>query len=92
VALPFRLGDACRAMPLLNPPPPQGPLKIWNNIVGFDVVLGVADLPSIAAPSDVVDIASVARTGAFTLQGIIRDDAAPNRRAAATNAVIVMIE
>jgi hypothetical protein len=91
VALPFRLGDACRAMPLVNPVPSRSPRKIWNNI-GFDQVLGTADLPSTAAPSDVLNIASISVTGEFTLQGLILDTNAPRRGIATTNAVIVKIQ
>jgi len=91
VALPFRLGDACRAMPLVNPVPSRSPRKIWNNI-GFDQVLGTADLPSTAAPSNVLDLASISVTGEFTLQGLILDANAPRRGISTTNALIVKIE
>lgn len=69
----------------------------WTGLIGepvenFDEFLGTADLPSTAAPSDVLSLGATPRTGVLTLQGIIVDSSAPNRRAATTNAAIVTIE
>jgi hypothetical protein len=86
--LPLGLGLAGLPMPLV-PGGSPAPRIVWNNL-GRPNRLGSATLPSAPAPSVVLSRpAGVGRRATFTLQGLIEDPAAPNARAAVTNAVIV---
>jgi hypothetical protein len=91
VALPFGAGVTS------FPTPPSGagrvpwPNQIWNNL-GHTAWLGMPTQPSLPAPSAVVSKPRGLRFFTdFFVQGIIRDDAAPNGRAAVTNGVLVTV-
>jgi hypothetical protein len=87
--LPFGIGMTCISTPLSG----GNPLRTANNI-GYPNRLGVENWPqsTIPAPSNVADRSrGLMRTGTATLQGIILDSAAPNGRAAVTNAVILKV-
>lgn len=87
-ALPKNLGNFCFNMPLFG----ADVQKIWNNI-GRNSKLGVPDLPSSPAPSNVITVpggTSVLATATF--QGLILDaNSAADVDASITNAVTLQI-
>jgi len=88
-ALPAGLGSIALPMPLA--PGSPGPRAIWNN-VGRTRALGAPTRPSSPAPTTLLGApAGAGRAITFTLQGLIVDPGALNRRAAVTNGVVVEI-
>ncbi len=85
--LPFSLGRSCLPTPLTGGAP--APQRIWNN-VGKPAFLGAATSPSSPAPSIVLSVPALGKTAIFFLQGFVIDSAAPNGRAAVTNALAVI--
>ncbi len=84
------LGDACFPTPFSGGAPQ--PIRIANNW-GRESILGVPDLPSVPAPSVVIDRPSgLGRTIDVTLQAILRDDASLSGQGASlSNAVLLRV-
>ncbi len=89
--LPKNVGSICFPFLALGGTPQ--PFKIWNNI-GRNNKLGVADFPSSAAPSNVLNFPPGAGSAAdATLQGLIFDNnSAADVNASVTNAVVLRIQ
>lgn len=88
--LQFGLGDACLPMPMNAPNASISPVVVWNNIAGFDSVLGTADLPSAPAPSVIIKRTRLKREGDFSFQGLIFDSNSPQGQLAVTNSISVL--
>ncbi len=89
--LPFGLGRSAMPTPLTVGSESPQPTMIWNNILGTGDRLGMPMRGSSPAPASVVERRRGVRvSGTFFLQGIIRDTAAPNGRAAVTNGVMIV--
>ncbi len=87
--LPLGLGVACLPMPITPERGPQ-PRFRWNN-AGRPDLLGAASLPSQSAPTTLFDRpGGTGRAVTLFFQGIITDPAAPNGKAAVTNAIEVV--
>jgi hypothetical protein len=82
--LPFGYGTMCRAPEIAG----GSPARTWNNT--GDPAFGVADHPSVAAPSVVVRLErGLRKRGTFFLQGLIEDPRSPSGAYAVTNAVSI---
>lgn len=91
VALPFGIGVSSLPMPPSGGGLVPRPKRIWNNL-GHTAWLGLPTQPSSPAPTAVVSKPRGLRVVTdFFVQGIIRDTAAPNGRAAVTNGVLVTV-
>lgn len=90
--LPLGLGRFVFPAPMTGGTPQ--PFAIWKNVPGHDVQLGTATFPSSPAPSTVFSKPSgVPRPLAFTVQGLLRDDASQIPQGfSVTNAVVVRVK
>jgi hypothetical protein len=89
--LPFGLGLSAMPTPLTAGSESPQPTMIWNNLLGTEGQLGAPMRASAPAPASVVERRRGVRvSGTFFVQGIIRDTAAPNGRAAVTNGVLIV--
>lgn len=87
--LPLGLGTSAMPMPASSPSA-CGPIVVWKNIQGHAGFLGVADRPSIPAPSTVLNLPQLGHTGRFYFQGLLLDPGSPQGQAAITNGIVVV--